>query len=327
MKVLKIILISLAGLIVVGAIGAYIFVKKAFTPDPNYLELTETSNYIPIKWSKSKESDRAALLLPVRIEGIPRTFYVQFDTGVPSTKLYKGFMLAIQEKYPDQIGALDSTSTTISQSFQLGDMTVHSDQFVLYDYGVPRIINWEDSTRIRIGTLGADILEKKKTLIDFKDSFVFFGDSLPDTMQEVAYHDMIFFARRTLFPAEVAGKKRKLIHDTGTSGFELITNKKTWDKLSKEGAQPEEAFKVKSWKRQLTAYNIEADGQIKFEARDIDLTFVTNIGGASFMQSAMMRMTGMGGMIGNQIFKDKILIMDCANKKYALLDSITIQNL
>ena len=319
MKGLKIGLIILVGLLVVLTIGAYIFIKKAFTPDPNYLELTETSHFVPIQWTKSKYSDRAALFLPVKIKGIPRTFYMQFDTGTPSTLLYKGYLLSIKEKYPYQIGAMDSASVTISQSFQLGDMNVHSDQFKLYDYG-QQTIDWEDSTKIRIGTLGADILEKKKTIIDFKESCVYFGDTLPNLNQRIEYYDMIFYARRTLFPAEVDNKKRKLIHDTGSSGFELITNKSTWKKLAKEGAQPKEAFKVKSWKRQLTAYNIDSEDKVSFKAGDLDLNFVTYIKGASFMQSALMRMTGMGGMIGNQIFADKILIMDCKNKKYAILN-------
>jgi len=319
MKALKIIALSLVGLIVVLAIGAYFFFKKAFTPEPNHLELTESSGFIPIQWAKSKHSDIAALLLPITIEGVPDTFYLQFDTGAPSTLLYKRSMLAIRERYHDKIGAIDSTSTTIEQTFQLGNMDVHSKHLKLYERN-EKPIDWSGSKLIKIGTLGADIIDKKLTVIDFKKNRCFFGEELPDIEGQVAFHDLKFKLRKVLIPAEVAGKKRKLVHDTGTSGFEFITNKGTWKKLSKEGAEPEEAFKVRSWKRQLTAFHIASDKEIKFNPMNISLNQVTYIKGASFWQQAGMRLTGMGGMIGNQVFMNKLLILDCPNKRYSIVE-------
>lgn len=319
MRVLKILALGLGGLLIVLFIGGFLFFKKKFTPEPNYLELTESSNFVPIKWAKSKQSEIAGLMLPIKFEGIPRTFYLQFDTGSPSTLLYKRSMLSIREKYPDQIASIDSTSTTINQSFQLGDMTIRSKQFKLYERR-EKPINWSDSTRIKIGTLGADIIDKKLTVLNFKNQSCYFGEKVPDLGKEIIFHDLKFKMRKVLIPAVVAGKKRKLLHDTGTSGFEFITNEKTWKKLSKEGAQPEEAFKVRSWKRQLTAFNIATDGKISFKPLDINLKQVTYVKGTSFMQRAGMRLTGMGGMIGNQLFIDKILILDCKNKKYSIID-------
>ena len=320
MNVLKKITLSLAGLLIVLFIGAYIFFKKAFTPEPNYLELTESSNFVPIKWVKSKHSDIAGLLLPVKFKGIPHTFYMQFDTGSPSTLLYKQTMLSMREKYPDQIAEIDSTSTTIEETFQLGDMEIHSKQFKLYDRE-EKLIDWNDTTTIiRIGTLGADIIDKKLTVLDFKKQYCYFGEEVPDLGKEVIFHALKFKMRKVLIPALVAGKKRKLLHDTGTSGFELITDEKTWKKLSKKGAEPKEAFKVRSWKRKLTAFNIASDKKINFEPLEINLNQVTYIKGASFMQRAGMRLTGMGGMIGNQLFMDKVLILDCKNKKYSILE-------
>ncbi len=318
MRALKIVALCLVGLLVVVVIGGYIYFKRAFTPEPNHLELTETSNFVPITWSKSKQSDIAALLLPITFEGIPDTFYLQFDTGAPSTLLYKRSMLAIRERYPAHIGAIDSTSTTLEQSFQLGDMTVHSKQFKLYERR-EKAIDWDSNKRILIGTLGADIIDKKLSLLDFKRQLCYFGEELPDLGQEITFHELKYKMRKVLMPAVLAGKKRKLLHDTGTSGFELITNERSWKQLSKKGAKPEEAFKVRSWKRQLTAYNIASDQKINFAPLDIHLNQVTYIGGASLMQRMGMRLTGMGGMIGNQIFMDKILILDCSRKRYSIV--------
>lgn len=320
MKILKIISLSLAGLIIVLIIGAYFFFKKNFTPDPNYLELTENSNFIPIKWIASEYSPIAVLLLPIKFEGIPQTFYMQFDTGSPSTLLRKQTMISIQKKYPNQI-SFDSNDARIEQGFHLGEMKVFSKKMKLYDRG-SQPINWSDTSKIIVvGTLGADMIDKKITVMDFKNSCVFFGDKVPkDYQTNLKWEKLIYKKRRTMFPAVVAGKKGKMMHDTGTSGFELITNKKTWKKLSKKNAIPVEAFKVRSWKRQLTAYNIESDGVLNFPTDTISLAQVTYIKGASFMQNALMRSLGMGGMIGNQVFMDRVLVLDCMNKKYAIVN-------
>ncbi|MFK7773477.1 MAG: hypothetical protein AB8F94_15110 [Saprospiraceae bacterium] len=320
MKTLKIIGLSLVGLIIVLVIGAYFFVKKKLTPDPNYLELTESSNSIPIKWIASEYSPIAVLLLPIKFEGIPKTFYMQFDTGSPSTLLRRQAMISIQEKYPNQI-SIDTNAVRIETGFHLGEMEVFSKKMKLYDRG-NKPINWNDTSKvIVVGTLGGDMIDKKITVMDFKNGCVYFGNEVPDEYQSnLKWEKLIYKKRRTMFPAVVAGRKGKMMHDTGTSGFELITNKKTWKKLSKKNAIPVEAFKVRSWKRELTAYNIESDGVLNFPTDTINLTQVTYIKGASFMQNALMRSLGMGGMIGNQVFMDRVLILDCRNKKYAIIN-------
>ena len=214
---------------------------------------------------------------------------------------------------------IDSTSMTIDHTFQLGEMRVHSPQFELYDRG-KRDINWNDSTRVSIGTLGADIIDKKLTVMDFQNHRCFFGEEPPALGQEIVFHDLVYTMRKVLLPAVVAGKKRSLLHDSGTSGFDLITNKESWERLSKPGAEPKEAFKVNSWGRQLTAFNIASDKKIDFKPLSINLNQVTYIEGASFVQHASMRMTGMGGMIGNQLFMGKVLVLDCRGEKYGILE-------
>lgn len=319
MKLFKIVAISLGSLLIILAIGGYIFFKKAFQPKPNTLELTEASGAVPITWGRSAHSDYAAILLPVTFEGIPRTFYLQFDTGSPNTLLYKQSMRSIQAQYPDQIAAIDSNATTINQTLQIGEMEIHSDQFELYERG-EKPIDWADSTRVKIGTLGADLIEKKITVFDFKEQTCYFEEKVPDCYPAIDFKELKFKLRKVLLPAEVAGRKRNLLHDSGTSGFQLITNEKNWRKLAKHGAEGAESFKVRSWKKELTAYNIASDKKINFATTDVDLTQVTYIKGTSFMQRAGMRATGLGGLIGNELFMGKVLVLDCKNRSYGILD-------
>ncbi|MEQ8423266.1 MAG: hypothetical protein RIA63_01060, partial [Cyclobacteriaceae bacterium] len=315
----KRIAISLLILLLVFLLGGYVFFEVKFTPPPNYLTLSSSNANIPITWTASKHSEIASLLLPVKIDGVPNQFYMQFDTGSPKTLFYKNRLASIQARYPDQVPAMDSLSATTRQSFKLGDMQVSSEIFNVLDIG--SAIDWSDTTKINvIGTIGSDMIEKKITIMNFKEGYIRFVDEIPEPYSNAELMDFSFVKRKTLFPATVGGKQCKLLHDTGTSGFELITSKEIWEKMAKKKALPVPAFEVNSWGRTLTAYNIASDQAIDFNMARVDLGEVTYIEGASFMQVALMRMTGMGGMIGNKVFTNKILILDCINRKYTILD-------
>lgn len=290
-------------------------------PAPNHLVVSGKSDLLPITWLASDHSEKAVLLLPVKIKGIDLPFYMQFDTGASSTILYEKTLSAIQAKFPDQIGVIDTAINTIQQNLLLGNMTIHSDQFRLYDRGVS-VINWDDEGAIPvIGTLGADLIDQRISIIDFKRNRCFFGIQIPEAYRHnLEMNDFKYKMRKTMFPAIVAGRQCNLLHDTGTSGFELITDEATWKELAAKEASMRAAFEVQSWNQKLLAYNIASDDTIYFQQSAIPLTKVTYIEGASFMQHLLMRATGMGGMIGNEVFEDKVLVIDCQNQQYGILD-------
>jgi hypothetical protein len=50
-----------------------------------------------------------------------------------------------------------------------------------------------------IGTLGADILEKKLTVLNFKDDYCFFGNEIPASLKSIALADFEFEKKRYFF--------------------------------------------------------------------------------------------------------------------------------
>jgi hypothetical protein len=103
-----------------------------------------------VVWSEN------VVLLPIHFEGNDITYYLQFDTGSPYTVF---FILAI--KTLQQIRMLQNRFTIgntkyfwiISNFFEMGN-----------DVTNDLIKNME--------TIGADVLENRKTLINFKESFI-----------------------------------------------------------------------------------------------------------------------------------------------------------
>ncbi|MEM7552370.1 MAG: hypothetical protein AAF363_21980 [Bacteroidota bacterium] len=301
-------------------LSGYLFVEYKFSPDKNYLTVEGSSEKVPITWVENKQSSMAALLLPITINGISQKLYMQFDTGSPSTLFYMNKIQSIIDKYPEVISVHHESSTRVGLAFNLGEMVVKSSEFKIYDKKSVKI-DWEDTSKIYvIGTIGSDLLEKSVSVIDFKNGECLFGELIPNEYKSIKLQDFTFYKRKTLFPAEIEGESCKLLHDTGTSGFELITSKQIWERMSERSAKPKEAFEVKSWNNVLKAYDIESDKQIHFDMSSIDLNKVTYVEGATFLQIVLMRMTGMGGLVGNELFRNKVLIMDCRNQKYAIVD-------
>jgi uncharacterized protein YbcI len=108
-------------------------------------------------------------------------------------------------------------------TFYLGNTKVASDKFRIIDNGESSDKN--DSLKI-IGTLGADILEDRKTSINFRENNIVFN--LTDTPVGFGKYltDFTFKKRHIIIPALLKGNKEKFLYDSGTSAYELLTSKK-----------------------------------------------------------------------------------------------------
>ena len=320
MKTFKKIVIAFILLFVFSSIAGYIYFEIKFSPPKNYLTVSGNNDTIPIKWIENKISPISAMLLPVKINGIATQFYMQFDSGSPNTVFYKNAIKSIYSKFPNKIGKIDSSSKIVNLNFNIGKINVSSNTFPVLNYG--QTINWSDDESIKIiGTIGTDFLEKKITILNFKENYCYFGNSVPNKKLVNSLVTFQFKKRKILIPAKINGKSYNLLYDTGTSAFELITSKKIWNELSKKNEEIK-IDKGNSWGNVLKTYTTKSDKYIRFENTKIDLNEVTYIEGTTFIQNSLMKLSGMGGMIGNKIFINKVLILDCKNQKIGIFDSI-----
>jgi hypothetical protein len=58
---------------------------------------------------------------------------------------------------------------------------------------------------------------------------------------------------------------------------------------------------------------------LQFGALAVPLHTVTYIEGTSLQQRLMMRLSGMGGMLGNEPFHQRTVILDAPGKRFGLL--------
>lgn len=174
----------------------------------------------------------------------------------------------------------------------------------------------DDSLKI-IGTAGTDILENKKTLINFKENYIVLNLTKVPVQFQTRLFDFEFKKRKIIFKGVLNGKQEKFLFDSGTSAYELLTNKEVWLdlKLEKSKINIEQS---QSWDKVLTAYTAKCNQKIQFYQQETRLNNITYVEGFSQAQYLMMKYSGMTGMLGNKIFLNNSLFFDSSQNKMGI---------
>jgi hypothetical protein len=302
MKIVKKIVLAFLVLFVLSSIGGYIYFDQKFTPEQNYLKVENESGPVSFKWIGNKKN---VLLLPIHFEGDAENYYLQFDTGSPYTVFYS--------KSIKNISQISTKGTVAKTSFSIGKTKIASNFFKIYEMSND-IKN--DSIKI-LGTIGADILENRKTLINFKENFISLNLTKAPKHFQNNLVDFEFKKRKIIIKGFLKGQQEDFLFDSGTSAYELLTSKEVWHelKLSKGKTSIE---KSQSWERVLTTYTADCNQNIIFDNQKVTLKNVTYVEGYSQTQYAMMKFSGMTGMLGNKIFLNKSLYLDCTQNKMGI---------
>ena len=302
MKVFKKILIGILTFLILLSVGGYIYFDQKFTPEDNYLTVKKESGNIPITWLGN---DKNVLLLPIHFSGNRETYYLQFDTGSPYTVFYSNAIKNI--KY------ISVDNERAKSSFYIGKTEISSDRFKIFNKGKNEE---KDSIKI-IGTIGADVLESRKTLIDFKNNQVVFNmNQTPDKFKNQMF-DFKFKKRRIIINGILKGEERKFLYDSGTSAYEFLTFKEEWQTLKSSNSKIK-IEKSRSWNNILTTYTADCKENINFKYNEIPVNHITYVEGFSTAQFSMMKFSGMSGMLGNRIFLNNAIFIDCTAGKMAI---------
>lgn len=300
MKKFKKTVLTILVVLVLAVLGGYIYFDQKFTPEKNYLTVENESGSILLMWLGKEKN---VLLLPIHFDGDTATYYLQFDTGSPYTVFYSKSIKNIRQ--------IIQSKEIAKTSFSIGQTKVTSDKFKIYNQD-----NDNNSLKI-IGTIGADILEDRKTIINFKENYIALNVSRVPSQFQSKLFDFKFKKRKIIFKGLLKGQEEKFLFDTGTSAYELLTNKEVWENLKLPNAK---IFieKSQSWDKILTAYTAKCDQKIQLPNNEISLNNVTYVEGFSQAQYSMMKFSGMTGMLGNKIFLNNSLYLDCTQNKMGI---------
>lgn len=303
MKILKKIVLFLIGTITISTLVVFIYFNQKFTPEKNELAVENESGKIPITWLGNSKN---VLLIPIKFPKDNTQYYLQFDTGSPSTIFYKPSIKNLKNIVSD--GNIAKTT------FFIGNAKISSQKLKIIDFG--KEIDNNDSLKI-IGTLGTDILEDRKTELNFLENYIDFNlKNIPKKFQNNLF-DFKFKKRKIIIPGFLKGKEESFLYDSGSSAFELLTNKEIWNQLKTPNSKIN-IEKSQSWETTLTTFTANSKNKIIFGNKNILLNEVTYVDGYSQTQYLLMKFSGMTGMLGNKIFIKNTLFLDGKNMKMSI---------
>ncbi len=292
---------------------------------PNQLSIPSGSYSIPFTWLgdtvNSVWEPHVAMLIPVKLKNCPKLFYMQFDLGSPYSLFYGNKLAAIRTRYPKALPQFDSSGKLNNFAFSLGKMPVAAKEVIVKRFD-RSTISWKNKTRPEIiGTIGSDIIDAKVFVIDYPGRQLVIGEEIPAELQsKLSLADFIYTRRSIILPAKLQGKKTMLYFDTGSSMYPLLTDKKTAEALAVPNA-PLQQGKVRSWDTFRTANSLATSASLEIADVQVPVRFSTYIEGVSDSQVTQMKKMGIGGMTGNALFLDYILVIDTLKKKFGLARS------
>ncbi|HEY0677366.1 MAG TPA: hypothetical protein VGD17_03730 [Chitinophagaceae bacterium] len=246
---------------------------------------------------------------------------MQFDLGSPFSLFYRNKLKEIQFRYPKVKLVEDSSLRLMDFSFTAGSVVIEAKEIIVRQYNDQKI-DWNNEKSLKIiGTIGMDLIAGKVLVINYPEKKLFIHTAVPDSIRErIKLSDLVVAGNSLLMPAVIRGKSHLLFFDTGSSAFELITDKTNYTELAVTNALPVEK-KVRSWDRILTAHTIATNDSITIAQTRLPLRRVTYMEGASSSQVEQMKKIGIGGMTGNKLFLNSILILDTKGKQFGLLQT------
>ncbi|WP_054412483.1 hypothetical protein [Hymenobacter sp. DG25A] len=325
MKLFLKIIFSLLAFLIVSGIGGYFYARQKFAAPANQLTvigLPAASSFVWLADTADKRAmPHAALLVPVKLANCPRTCYLQFDTGAPYSVLYAKPLAALQERYPATRRTFQLAPDTVRNfGFTIGEGKVQARKLKVLSMGTAEMPA-DTAAPFIIGTLGTDVLEGRALILDYGQRRFSLVASVPNSLiQQTDFVPMAFTDRRVLLTVGMQGKTQQLMFDSGASAFSLLTSRDNWDKLAVPGA-PAHPVNVNSFGRTLTSYTAPTAAAMQLGNTAVPLQKVTHIVGTSMTQQLMMRFSGMGGMLGNEPFSTRTIILDTKGARFGVVRS------
>lgn len=300
----------------------------AQAPLPNQLLLPSGHYTLPLHWKGDSLNHRwepqAALLIPVTLPGSKRKLFMQFDTGSPSTIFYRQALQAFYPRYTPSATSVSSNDSLTNFQFKAGPMSVKASKIAVIDFE-EKNSNPDGNLLPIIGTIGTDLLDNKVVIIDYPRKQLVITDKLPAQFSQQASAQFIYAMRRILLPATIDGRQSMLYFDSGSSAFELLTDKATCYRLASD-TNAISGYPVQSWGKTLTAHSLPSTDSITMASRSLPLRTITWIEGANANQVNQMMRMGIGGMTGNKLFMNHVLILDITKKQFSLVNGNEVGN-
>lgn len=314
-------------LMIAGVVGIKQIQRNWFKEKPLHLSYTAEAKPIKFCWASNTYGDYTenhnAILIPVKLAGFSQQFYLQFDTGAPTSMLH-GNSLQSLKKNGLAFNEIEKGEESFVEQIDFilgGNATSVSSIRILPAYG--EALKAEDSLQeITLGTIGTDMMVDRITAIDFKNKTIQLYEERPDWMEALTgFQSFDFSGRRIMLPCHINDKKLTLLYDSGSSAFGLITTKKRYEDYSDDD-RPEIRYTSNNKDRPIPICHKSTEQMIEIGNASLPLKRISYVDMYAGMQQFVSPFTRVGGWLGNKPFTESVLIIDCKSQEFIALDKL-----
>lgn len=185
--------------------------------------------WIPFSWEGDTISgiyiEKAFLNVPVKIENLPYEFTMQFDLGAYNSVFYGNTFAPYLKEAPSLMNKKDSTGMYKNVNLQIGTVEFSNANIgFMQNFGnkIPKD-SLHSNTPKHIGTIASDMVQDKVLIIDYKSNRLAITDFLPAEYENLLAEEFESEYGGIKLPLRINGKTCKVLFDTGSSPFQLIT--------------------------------------------------------------------------------------------------------
>ena len=294
----------------------------------SFLILTGSSQkqsleWIPFNWEgdtiSGKYIDKAFIYIPVKIDDLPYDFTMQLDLGTIETQFYENSIKPYLKEFTSLANKLDSIESDKNIMFrdvnlQMGTFGLKLDVWHHRNFGeeIPKD-SLHSNTPKHIGTIALDIFQNKILVIDYKSCRLAISESMPDEYKDIPAEGFELNNGIIKLPFLINGKECKLMFDTGSSPFALVTSKERALEIS-DSVITDSLSGPLWWGREITFYGLEINKTIKLGGKVLKNERVYY--DKDRLWDEIYKSQNVWGIAGNAYFLDHILILDLKNKLF-----------
>jgi hypothetical protein len=316
---------TVAGVLLVSAIAAHPRHESPRHDAPRHV-----AAWIPFRWYGDAVGGRfephAALYVPVELDGIAGTYYLQLDTGAGWPRWYE---VPLRQVMPQSFGKTgrDTAPDEIVLSGRVGTVSFARDTF-LVEKGFGDSLSRAgppDAPRV-IGTLGLRFFRDRILVLDFPHqrlAIVGRDDSMPASSGKLTYVPARYQHGYLFVPLRVANRPvEDFFYDTGASAFALVTTASTWRQFTgRTGSEPGNLrMTVSSWGKQVEDVGAPVAGAVEIGPVRAVRPLVFHQREVAGAPDFFARNPGLsGGIIGNALFADSsVVVIDLARRRFGI---------
>jgi len=283
----------------------------------------------------TKYFDKAAIILPIRINGLPfNNLSAQFDLGADQTILYGKSLMALTGKYPTLLKKIDTTKNPFdfegnykgryikNAAFKL-DGTLFARRQVAYIYNYGDVVPIEPAKTAgpnMVGTVGADLFQNKILVIDYPNRRLCVLENLPTEMTKKASF-VPFKVRkgRIKLPFTFGGKEHDVMFDTGASVSPIYTAEDNLIYFTRPGQPVIDSLVASSWGKAITDHAKMITEEVKLGKTKMPPALVYYRSASDSSMKKFLNEENVVGLTGNVYFLNNIIIIDYKNNRFGVL--------